>query len=50
MDGRCERWPVDGSIGRIVPFLGPVFGDGGLHNEIVNPSFVESGLFVRSEV
>ena len=50
MDGRCEGWPIDCGIGRIVPFLGPIFGDGWLRDEVVDPSFVELSLFVRSEI
>ena len=40
--------PVDGSVNRIVPFLRPVFGDGGLCNVVVYSLFVEAGLFVGS--
>ena len=34
----------------MVPFIGPVFGDGGLSEVVVYSLFVESCLFVGSEV
>ena len=36
INGLSKGWPIDCGIGRIVPFLGPIFGDGWLHDEIVD--------------
>ena len=42
-----SKWrPVDGGVGGIVPLLGPVFGDGGLGDVVVDLLFVEASLFV----
>ena len=50
INGQSKGWPIDCGVGRIVPFLGPIFGNGWLRDEVVDPSFVELSLFVRSEI
>ena len=49
-NSRSEGWPINGRVGGIVPFLGPVFGNGWLRDEIVNASFVKLGLFVEAKI
>ena len=35
---------------RVIPFIGPVFGDGGLSEVVIYSLFVEVRLFIGSEI